>query len=119
MKQSLDTHTLSPKITPKSHQDADSIFGSGFCTEHAKYVAAHYAREQYLEADGLARSIRENSPVNLNPMDIIGKTRDEVQAIFEEKLGKLNKRAGVRTLVSKYGHETAAAIVKKHSGRTI
>lgn len=46
-------------------------------------------------------------------------TREEVQAIAESKAKRYRRRAGVRALERKYGHESAARIVKKHSGRTI
>jgi len=48
-----------------------------------------------------------------------GATRDEVVAIAESKAKRYRRRAGVRALERKYGHEAAARIVKKHSGRTI
>jgi len=48
-----------------------------------------------------------------------GATRDEVVAIAERKVKRYKRRAGVRALQAKYGHDAARRIVKKHSGRTI
>ena len=48
-----------------------------------------------------------------------GATREQVQAIAESKAKRYRRRAGVRALERKYGHEAAKCIVKKHSGRTI
>ena len=48
-----------------------------------------------------------------------GASRDEIVAIAESKVKRHKRRAGVRALEAKYGHDAAARIVKKHSGRTI
>lgn len=48
-----------------------------------------------------------------------GASRDEVVVIAERKVKRHNRRAGVRALQNKYGHDAAARIVKRHSGRTI
>ena len=47
----------------------------------------------------------------LNPDDLLGS--------LTEIVTRYNRRAGVRGLVKKYGHESAERIVKNHSGRTI
>lgn len=49
----------------------------------------------------------------------IGATREEIVAAAESKKQHYNRRAGVRALETKYGHEAAARIVKNHSGRNI
>lgn len=120
MKNWIDITTVTPRITPKSHQSADMVFKTdGFKSEQDKFISANFTREQYLNAEGMVRSISEKTQVNLDVMDFLGKTNEEIQARFDEKCGNRNKRAGVRALVSKYGHESAERIVKKHSGRTI
>jgi len=48
-----------------------------------------------------------------------GASRDEIVVIAESKAKRRKRRAGVRALQNKYGHDAAARIVKKHSGRTI
>ena len=48
-----------------------------------------------------------------------GKSVAEITAVAEAKTKKHNRRAGVRALVAKYGHEAADQIVNKHSGRHI
>ena len=48
-----------------------------------------------------------------------GASRDEIVAIAESKVKRHKRRAGVRALQNKYGHDAAVRIVKKHSGRTI
>ena len=48
-----------------------------------------------------------------------GYTREQVVAIAEAKRKHYNRRAGVRALEQKYGHEAASRIVYKHSGRHI
>lgn len=48
-----------------------------------------------------------------------GASRDEIVEIAEKKSKRHNRRAGVRALQHKYGHDAAARIVKNHSGRTI
>ena len=48
-----------------------------------------------------------------------GSSRDEIVALAESKRKRYNRRAGVRALEQKYGHEGAARIVRRHSGRTI
>ncbi len=48
-----------------------------------------------------------------------GASRERITEIAEAKNRQYNRRAGVRALEQKYGHEVAARIVKKHSGRTI
>lgn len=49
----------------------------------------------------------------------IGTSREQLTAAGDAKRKQFNRRAGVRALESKYGHEAAAKIVKKHSGRNI
>ena len=44
---------------------------------------------------------------------------DDLLGSMVELTAKYNRRAGVRGLVKKYGHESAERIVKNHSGRTI
>jgi hypothetical protein len=48
-----------------------------------------------------------------------GATREQVVEIAESKAKNYRRRAGVRALQQKYGHDAARRIVKKHSGRTI
>lgn len=48
-----------------------------------------------------------------------GASREAIVAIAEGKARQYRRRAGVRALEKKYGHEAAARIVKRHSGRTI
>lgn len=48
-----------------------------------------------------------------------GATREQVIEIAEGKAKRYRRRAGVRALQQKYGHDAARKIVKKHSGRTI
>ena len=119
MKNWIDTTTVEPKITRKATEMADFVFGTGFRDEKSKFIAAHYTREQYITANGIQRAISETSGVTLDIMDILGKTPAEIQAKFELKCGMKNRRAGVVTLEKKYGHESAARIVKNHSGRNI
>ena len=119
MKNEIDTTTLEPKITPKSHQSANYIWGTTCPTPQTQFITANFTREQYLNAEGLIRSIAELTQISLDIMDVLGKTREQVQITFLEKLSHRNRRAGVRTLVQKYGHESAARIVKNHSGRNI
>lgn len=44
---------------------------------------------------------------------------DDLLGSLTEIVTRYNRRAGVRGLVKKYGHESAERIVKKYSGRTI
>lgn len=46
-------------------------------------------------------------------------TKEQIFAIAAGKKKNYNKRAGVRALEAKYGHESAKKIVQKYSGRTI
>lgn len=46
-------------------------------------------------------------------------TREQLVTIAQGKLKANKRRAGVRALERKYGHDAAANIVYKHSGRTI
>lgn len=48
-----------------------------------------------------------------------GASREQIVAIAERKAKRYKRRAGVRALQNKYGHDAAARIVRKHSGRTI
>ena len=48
-----------------------------------------------------------------------GKTREQLVTIAQSKLKANKRRAGVKALERKYGHDVAANIVYKHSGRTI
>lgn len=48
-----------------------------------------------------------------------GATVEHVREIAQAKAKSYRGRAGVRALEAKYGHESAARIVKKHSGRSI
>ena len=48
-----------------------------------------------------------------------GSTVEQVREIAQAKAKSYRARAGVRALEQKYGHESAARIVKKYSGRTI
>jgi len=48
-----------------------------------------------------------------------GCSRETIVAKAEAKQRRYNRRAGVRALERKYGHDAAARIVKKYSGRTI
>jgi len=48
-----------------------------------------------------------------------GAGRERIAEIAAAKTRQYNRRAGVRALEHKYGHEAAARIVKNHSGRTI
>ena len=114
MKHQIDTRTLTPKITRTDNEKADYVYGEGFRDEETKFIARTYTREQYLSAAGLIRSISENSPVwNIDILDVLGKTPDEIQAIFESKLARSNKRAGYRTLKSRYGEDAAKNIISK------
>lgn len=45
--------------------------------------------------------------------------KEKILAIAAAKKKTYNKRAGVRALEKKYGHESAKRIVQKYSGRTI
>jgi len=63
---------------------------------------------------------QEYDGVTIQPDKVkFGATREEIVAIAESKAKRYRRRAGVRALERKYGHESAARIVKKHSGRTI
>ena len=46
-------------------------------------------------------------------------TREQLVAIAQSKQKMNKRRSGVKGLERKYGHDVAAAIVYKHSGRTI
>jgi hypothetical protein len=48
-----------------------------------------------------------------------GASREQIVSIAQAKARNYKNRAGVRALEQKYGHEAAARIVKKYSGRTI
>ena len=48
-----------------------------------------------------------------------GASRQEIEAVAQSKNKANKRRAGVRALEQKYGHDAAARIVYKHSGRTI
>jgi len=48
-----------------------------------------------------------------------GASREEIVAIAEGKAKRYRRRAGIRALQQKYGHDAAKRIVRKHSGRTI
>jgi len=48
-----------------------------------------------------------------------GSSRTEIFQIASSKRKASNRRAGVRALEAKYGHEVADKIVNKHSGRHI
>jgi len=48
-----------------------------------------------------------------------GASREQVVAVAQSKVRSYKNRAGVRALEQKYGHDAAARIVHKHSGRNI
>lgn len=48
-----------------------------------------------------------------------GASREQIVEIAERKVKRHKRRAGVRALQTKYGHDAAARIVKNHSGHTI
>jgi hypothetical protein len=48
-----------------------------------------------------------------------GASIEQVRQIAESKAKAYRRRAGVRALEQKYGHDSAARIVKRHSGRNI
>lgn len=49
----------------------------------------------------------------------VGTSKERMVEFANSKNKQFKRRAGVRALEAKYGHEVAASIVKKHSGRTI
>ena len=68
----------------------------------------------------LVAEVAQEFGVNIDPSKMrFGATRDEVVAIAESKRKRYNRRAGVRALEQKYGHEAASRIVYRHSGRHI
>ena len=68
----------------------------------------------------LVAEIAREYRVNIDPSKVeFGATRKQIVAIAESKRRMRNRRAGVRALEQKYGHEAAARIVYKHSGRHI
>lgn len=122
MKHLIDTTTLEPKTAPqKQNELVEGIWNErtwGYSPSN-RYIAQHYTREQVIEADGICRAISASSPINLHYIDIIGKTREEIQALFESKLARRNRSAGARSLSRKYGKEEAEQIIKNHTGRSI
>jgi len=49
----------------------------------------------------------------------LGIGRAELEATAKHRKSQANGRRGVNALVKKYGHESAARIVKKYSGKNI
>lgn len=66
--------------------------------------------------DGVAQEF--GFPLDASKFDL-GVSREQVVALAESKVRQYRRRAGVRALEQKYGHESAARIVRRHSGRTI
>lgn len=75
------------------------------------------AIQQFL--DTLATVQAEFPKFHLSPGEFWGKTEEQIRAIATPAAARYAKRAGVRGLVKKYGHEAASDIVFKHSGRRI
>lgn len=73
-------------------------------------VIAHF-----LYCDELSNANR----VTVDPERWWGKSHAEIESFVEARLKQEKRRSGVKALVKKYGHDQAAEIVLKHSGRHI
>jgi len=114
-------------MTAKNREHAEKIW-SDTDTARQNYI------KMGMKLDGILACSVEQIEDHLNlvdevsaefgiPMDAakfqIGTTRDQLVAAAELKRKNYHRRAGVRALEAKYGHEAAARIVKNHSGRSI
>lgn len=120
MKNELDIITVNPKVTRKISELAEWMFGdSPVRTPKAVFISKNFTREQLANALALITAIHDLTGVTLDEMDVLGKSNDEIQTVYNTKCAARNRRAGVRALVHKYGHDSAERIVRNHSGRTI
>ena len=102
------------------------------------YDEATPTREQYvkmgMDLSGILALSVEEIEAHLNLVDDVnaqygthidpskvklGVSRDELEATAKHRRSQSNGRKGVNALVNKYGHDSAARIVKKYSGKTI
>lgn len=75
------------------------------------------AIEQFLS--DLAEAQTHSPRVQLDTVRFWGKTKAEMIAYAQQLNANDKRRAGVKGLIKKYGHDGASAIVRKHSGRNI
>lgn len=64
-------------------------------------------------------AVLEATGLHLDHARVWGLSSEQMMAEAQKVQGRNKKRAGVKALVRKYGHESAERIVYKHSGRTI
>jgi hypothetical protein len=121
MKNELDITTVEPKTSRKNTEMVKWMFDQSNNIRPAKtvFISKNFTVAQVENALNLRDTIQAMTGVSLDEIDILQKSTSELQSIYNAKCAARNKRAGVRALVSKYGHESAERIVKNHSGRTI